>query len=735
MVLKKTDRNKWFAHSKGYNGDAQTQLEHLSGVNRIAIDRCPSFLRDDISLAAIFHDFGKYSIRFQRHLEGLETGLDHWAPGTYILLKYGLSDLAAIAVQAHHVGLKAWDQVSTLKDTLVSLEGKTLTLSSDQDLTSAFQTMIDDGLKPQNYKNGHSLERTVGSMLDARMVLSALVHGDYTDTARHMHGERRPEIKGLDAASAFNNVKKYVMALHKKASPIVTKLRNDLWESAFDAADQPPGLYELEAPTGSGKTLAMLGFALRHIAKHPEFEQRRIIVVLPFLSILDQTIKEYRNALGKYADDILEHHSLADWRKFNEEDGESENHKRAEALSEDWTAPIIITTSVQFFESLFTAHPATSRKLCSLSKAVILLDEVQSLPQKLIIPTLQALSRLCHPDYGSTVVVATATQPLFSRFTEQVENDEKNVGWHPISIAPRSIGLYKRTYRYQIDWSRCLEPVAWENLAHELATHKRVLCIVNTRKDARRLAELLVNFHIDIPIFHISTNMCSAHRRSIIDNEAIKNRDSSCILISTQCVEAGVDLDFPVVYRALAPLDSIAQAAGRCNRSGITTGLVFVFLPENVAYPGKQYEQGAQLSLSLLREYGKLDPQDPKVFDLYFQRLYSITAHAGSSRQIEQAISEANFPKIDRLYQLIEHRNLCHIIVPYVGAPVIPYRLTTSFFRTIQPFIVEANTKDVRNSAWIGSPLAGTDDWFVLADSHAYDDLVGLRLDEEIPIL
>lgn len=725
----------WLAHSKGYSGQEQSQYQHLSEVEKGAIQRIPDFLKPDVRLAALFHDFGKYSVRFQRRLKGLESGLDHWSAGAHLLLKHKLSDLAAIAVHAHHVGLGAWGQVSTLKNDLVSLEGKTLTLSSPQELNDAFQAMLNDGFRPQEYQIERHLKRTVGSMLDARMVLSALVHADYADTAKHMRGEIRPEASRLDAESAFKCVYEYVTSLGAGASSTVRGVRTDLWNAVLKAADKPPGLYELEAPTGSGKTLAMLGFALRHIANHKESDLRRIVVVLPFLSILDQTVKEYRKALGVHATDILEHHSLADWRKSDEEDGESEERQRAESFSEDWQAPIIITTTVQFFESLFTAHPGTSRKLCALSKSVILLDEVQSLPQHLITPTLRALSRLCHPDYGSTVVVATATQPLFSRFAEQVEHDGENVGWRPSPMAERTVGLYKRTCRYQIDWSRCHEAISWESIADELANMDRTLCIVNTRKDARHLTELVIKRNPRSPVLHLSTNMCSAHRRAILDFEALKDRTAPCLLISTQCVEAGVDLDFPVVYRALAPLDAIAQAAGRCNRGGMGTGHVVVFLPEDAVYPGDRYEQGAMQTLSLLNELGELDPQDPEVFDLYFRRYYDLSANAGTSKKMEQAINEADFPEVDKLYRLIEHRNLFHIIVPYNGVLGIPARLTGAYFRNVQPYVVDANIKDAENSAWLGSPLTGTTDWFVLSDKYAYDERVGLRLDQEIPII
>lgn len=714
----------------------QTLKDHLFKVEARAIRRCPVFLLNDVKLAALFHDFGKYSFLFKKRLEGLESGLDHWSAGAHLVLQNNLSELAGVAIHAHHVGLGAWSQVSALRKELVSLENRKLTLPNRNALNEAFQAMLDDGFAPQNYKEGRRIKRTVGSMLDARMVLSSLVDADYADTARHIRGEEKQVVSPLNAESALVMLKKHIASLNNTsgASKDVIKVRGDLLGAALEAAESPPGLYELEAPTGSGKTLAMLGFALQHIVHHKKLGLRRIVVALPFLSILDQTVKTYREALGKYAANLLEHHSLAAWRKSGEEDGESDERKIADALSQDWEAPIIITTTVQLFESLFTDHPSTSRKLCALSKAVILLDEAQSIPQRLITPTLRAISRLCHPDYGSTVVVATATQPLFSRFAPEVKNDHENVGWTPISIANRSLGLYKRTRRYEIDWSRCATPIGWENIADEIDQEERALCIVNTRKDARYLAKLVLERSPAAPVIHLSTNMCAAHRRMVLDLKAIKNRTEPCLLISTQCVEAGVDMDFPVVYRALAPLDSIAQAAGRCNRGGMGIGHVRVFVPENAVYPGRDYECGAQQTLSLLKEHGNLDPQYPKIFDLYFKRFYDLKAYAGTSKKMEQAIKEADFPTVAKLYRLIEHREMLHIIVPYPGVPIIPYRLDGSFFCDVQPYVVEASRKDAALSPWLGSPLSGTDDWYELIDKTAYHEVFGLCLDNEIPI-
>lgn len=725
----------WLAHSRGHLGSEQTQQEHLSEVEKRAVSRCPGFLLADVRLAALFHDFGKYSSLFKKRLEGVVSGLDHWSPGAHLLLESGRSDLAGVAVHAHHVGLGAWSQVSTLRKNLASLEGRMLTLSDREQLNDALRAMLGDGFRPQEYRTGRKLRRTVGSMLDARMVLSALVDGDYRDTARHMRGEQRPKAPDLDAEGAFSVLQAHIASLGEGASVDVRAVCGDLWVAACEAAKGPPGLYELEAPTGSGKTFAMLGFALRHIAANKQKHGlRRIVVVLPFLSILDQTVKEYRKALGTHANGLLEHHSLAEWRKSGEEDGQSHEHRMAEALSEDWEAPIIITTTVQLLESLFTDHPGTCRKLCALSKAVILLDEVQSLPQHLITATLRAISRVCHPDYNSTVVVATATQPLFSRFAAEVEREGDNVGWNPIPVAARSLALYSRTRRYEIDWQGCESPISWDEIADELATENRALCIVNTRKDARVLTELVKNRKPEAPVIHLSTNMCAAHRRDVLKQDTLLKRTKPCLLISTQCVEAGVDLDFPMVYRALAPLESIAQAAGRCNRAGAGAGHVRVFQPEDAHYPGKTYEQGALQTLHLLRELGHLDPQEPAVFDDYFRRLYNLRDHAGTTKKMELAIQEADFPEVARLYRLIDRRNLLHIVVPYGDAPEPPYHLTGAFFRNIQPYVVDANRKDAEHSPWLGSPLKETENWYVLTDKTPYDNLLGLRLDHELPI-
>lgn len=736
----------WIAHSAGASGQEQTMQEHVGNVTfgtskwplLGAANRCPPFLAQDVIYAGLFHDFGKYSTLFKKRLKGEVSGLDHWAPGAHFLLKNDLSELAATAVHGHHVGLGKWAQVSLLKDDLLSVEGRKPTLEA-ADLVEALRAFVADGFTLDGMSRGRKLEPAVGSMLDARMVLSALVDADYADTAHHRRGEIRPQASSLDLDRALADLHNYIATLGAGASAEVKSVRAALRQAVIKAAQRETGLFTLEAPTGSGKTLAMLEFALRHMKRHPEL--KRVIVALPFLSITDQTAREYKNALGHQADAtrLLEHTSLADWRRElrgnEDENGPDDQRRRAEeAFSEDWLPPIVVTTTVQLFESLFSNHPGTCRKLCSVANSVILVDEVQTMPRPLLSATARALSRLAHPDYGCSIVLSTATQPLLSRFEEAVGKEKENAGWKPVSIIPRDAGLYEKTKRYKIDWSACDEALSLEALAENLAQRERALCIVNTRNHARLLGELAIQTKPKSPVRHLSTSMCAAHRRHVL-GEKLLERDQPCILISTQCVEAGVDLDFPVVYRALAPLDAIAQAAGRCNRAGAGAGEVYVFKLEEEVYPGKLYEQGAQQTDSLRKQVKHLDPQDPAVFDQYFALLYSNENIPGTTKELEKAIQERDFPEVARIYRLIEHQDVVHVLVPYPGAPDVPERLTSRFFREGQPFVVDASRKDAASSLWISPPLPGTEDWYALSDPKAYDHMFGLRLDKELPAL
>ena len=718
----------WYAHSAKDGKPWQTIRCHTQAVSEGARDRAPLFLKDDAYLAGLFHDLGKYSPLFKKRLEGEASGLDHWTPGAYALLRTRFSTYGGIAVHAHHVGLGPFRRVGSLGDEYRSLEGRTLTLEEGE-VKGAVQALQTDGFTFAKAQGPGAFSPRVASMLDVRFVLSCLVDADHSDTAAHFKGVHRPEGRKLDVPKALASLEE---AIERKSNgemaPEVRALRADLRAAARQAADAERGLFALEAPTGAGKTLAMLEFALRHMARHSgEGGLRRIVVVLPFLSVLDQTVKEIKAALGVGNEDVFQHHSLAPWR-----DADGKTGARGRELAEDWDAPIVVTTSVQFLQTLFADKTVPLRKLHALSRSVILLDEIQTVPRPLALATMRALARLAAPEYGCSVVLSTATQPGWEAHAHRLDAQESP--YRPTAMAPRSLGLFGRIERYRVDWSRVERPMGWDEVARELVEARRVLAIVNRKDHARLLTEAVERAGWRGPLLHMSTNLCPAHRERVLADPSIHAGD--CVFVATQCVEAGVDLDFPVVYRAVAPLEAIVQAAGRCNRHGNGAGEVRVFKPEDERYPGPAYEAATRETLKALEiADGKLDLQDPAVFDLYYPRIDSLSNDPLTTAKLERAIEEGDFPEVARIYRLIEERDVVHVLVPYPGAPEVPPALTADWFRKAMRYSVSAFRKPVMEATF-AQPISEDGRWWRVTDEIGYDpERLGLRLDAELPIL
>lgn len=729
----------WYAHSAGVDGAWQTMSAHTEAVSTGAKARLPEFLAEDGYLAGLVHDFGKFSVLFRERLAGRESGFDHWTPGAYLLLRAGLSQVAALVVHGHHVGLAPWGAVCTLKDQYRSLEGRKLTLE-ETDITNAVREMKAEMGLDLSGASKTDVSPSVAGMLDTRFVLSAVVDTDHSDTAKHFTGHCRSTGRQIDADAALAALER---AIHGKSkgemSRGVRAMRELLRASASEAALLPRGLFTLEAPTGSGKTMAMLEFALRHLKEHGGKDGlRRIIVVLPYLSLLDQTVSEIRAALGNEAADLFEHHSIASWRNS---DGVENALGRERA--EDWDAPIVVTTSVQFLQTLFANKTVPLRKLHSVGRSIILLDEIQSIPRPLALATMRALARLASPEYGGTVVLSTATQPAWE--PHAIRFSGKESPFSPVTIAPRSLGLFDQVRRFQVDWTRVRQATNWDALARELIEEGRVLIIVNLKAHARQLAQAVRRAGWKGPLLHLSTNLCPEHRKRVLDDPSIGSGD--CILVATQCVEAGVDLDFPVVYRALAPLEAIVQAAGRCNRHGKGLGKVRVFLPEfqpgEVKYPGSAYATAADVTAKMLDEFGDLDLHRPAIFDTYYRRLDVLCDEPLTTRKMEDAIDVADFPRVAELYKLIEERDVVNVLVPYPGAPEVPQHLDerwfrglrAEWFRSAQRYSVSAHRGAVEASVW-ARWITEDRRWWQVTEADAYDvDLLGLVLDKELSVL
>lgn len=754
--------SRFLAHSPSKSGRVDTVVDHLMSVASRAAEFASAFgAADEARLAGLLHDLGKYGELFQKRLRGEAEHVDHWTAGAWQTLQFKHAGLAAaLAVQGHHIGLQRAE-----KQALAGLDPRAWDPTmhsqwqlSEPDIESLAQRLSEDGLSPA--PPTASIYRHTGKkvavMLDLRMLFSALADADFIETEAHFNAigqekQFRSPGPALEPARALGVLLAHTdkLARQTMANPEVTRLRADLLRACLEAADRLQGQYTLTAPTGSGKTLAMLAFALRHAATH---NLRRVVMVIPYLNIIDQTAKVYRDILQPEfgPEYVLEHHSLAGTRG---EDAVSDGEENPQdALSENWDAPLVVTTSVQMLESLFANRPSACRKLHRLAKSVILFDEVQTLPTGLAIPTLAVLSRL-QERYGATIVFATATQPAFSHLDEHVRK-WCACGWQPSGIVPAELKLFDRARRAKVVWPDLDACTSWDELAVRLASDEcqQVLCVVNLKRHAlllfQKLRELLGS---DEDLFHLSTSMCPAHRRVVLYCISRRLRDGKpCRLISTQCVEAGVDVDFPVAFRAWGPLDSIAQVAGRCNRNGRlqSPGPVHVFVPEDEVYPPNGYGQAASVARVVFKSGSNgLDLDDPAVFEEYYRELYAIARPEDRNEALLDAFRGQDFVTVAELYRLIPDASV-NVLVPYdrtaygrLADEVRKEGISRKWIRRARPHTVGLYRprQDAAVARWLEAvPAAGgrvAEDWFVYLRSEDYDSKTGLTPPESIDCL
>ena len=564
-----------YAHSTELADKAtwQTLADHSNNVSAISGRFASAFgARGLGELLGLVHDAGKASRLFQQRLEGRPIKVDHSTAGGKMLVdlfdgmgadgkaREGWGACLAYAVLGHHGGLpngRCGEKKSSLFE---RLNGDIEPFASFADIVALPEAM---GLK-----NDISLllrceqtlqEKTFGFTTLLRMLFSCLVDADYLDTEAFLDPERSAARKytGMSLRDMRERLCSYMASFPESSSP-VNQARTDIHQACVDGSLGPTGVYSLCVPTGGGKTLASLDFALSHaIANGLE----RIIYAIPYTSITEQTASTFRSLFGD--ESVLEHHS-----NYEFDEGNEQRALRERLEMENWDCPLVVTTNVQLFESIYSDRPSRCRKNHNLAKSVIVLDEVQSIPDSFLKPCLYALDELAR-NYGSTVVLCSATMPSFA---SQWLHDIK-----PVDLVPpdrRHANLFDA--RVSIEDVGKVEP---DELVSRVAECDQVLCVVSTRKAADLLFDALVEEVGNEGTFHLSALMVPAHRSYVIS--AIRRRLSdglACRVISTQLIEAGVDLDFPVVFREIAGIDSVLQAAGRCNREGrLPLGHVFVF--------------------------------------------------------------------------------------------------------------------------------------------------------------
>ncbi|NJA88087.1 CRISPR-associated endonuclease Cas3'' [Rhodocyclus tenuis] len=642
----------FLAHIRNDTLTAHLLEEHLRGVSALAAEFAAEFgAAPWAALAGIWHDLGKYRDGFQRyilqcgdpdaHIEGRVAGPEktHSAAGALWAQQYlaevdkrsgpVVARVLAYLIAGHHAGLDNW--FGGLNERFHRED----TVREGRDALAA--AIPDSILKPPGglpelkaIRSDHELNIPGRFALWVRMLFSCLVDADFLDTETFMSPGVAATRKGFAAMADLENLlagrlaqMAEEVAVRGEADTPVNRKRAEVLRACLAKAECPPGVFSLTVPTGGGKTLSSLAFALRHAVRHGK---RRVIYAIPYTSIIEQTAGIFRSIFGD--ENVIEHHS-------NVEVDEKQETARSRLACENWDAPLIVTTNVQLLESLFASRTSRCRKLHNLVGSVIVLDEAQLLPVPYLQPVVDVL-RLLVKDYGVTLVLCTATQPTLESRNgfDQARQLRGFAAGEIREIVDDVAGLYGALERVKVHLPADLNTrTSWEQLAPQIASHDAVLAVVGRRADARELY-MRVKAEDHTGLWHLSGLMCAEHRSHTIADikQALATRrqalaagqtPSPIRVISTQLVEAGVDIDFPVVYRALAGLDSIAQAAGRCNREGrLDKGEVHVFVPPKPAPPGllRMAEQATQILWEALPP--EADPMGVERFAEFFRRLY-----------------------------------------------------------------------------------------------------------------
>lgn len=732
----------------------QTLKEHLEAVAHLSGKFASEFENNDWGkIVGLLHDLGKFHPEWQRylfrnsgypdpdaHIENYGNRPNHSTAGAvYIFEKFKKSRMAnalAYVIGGHHTGLPDWNpqlyiRLFNYKQNLIldDLEKIRTIGEAKEFLESNIPTSI-----PANYKFGNSREATEQNHLWIRMLFSCLVDADFLDTAKYMG--KKEDLHYLPLEILKKRLDEYLS--EKKSDSELNKKRNEILMRCTDKAKLEPGFFSLTVPTGGGKTLSSMAFALEHAIKH---NKKRIIVAIPYTSIIEQTSKVFKygsdidedierfKSEGNFLfgeDQVVEHHSNLD--------PEDENYKNRLA-KENWDAPIIVTTNVQLFESLFAYKTSACRKLHNISNSVIILDEAQMVPTDYLGPIISVLKGLVKY-FGVTVLLMSATQPALkgkigsdTAIIDGLENVTE------IIDNPDSLALKFKRVQIHIP-QNLTERKSYEEIAEELKLYDRVLCIVNRKDDCRQIHKLMPQETI-----HLSGYMCGEERSEVVSD--IKNKlknNESVRVVSTQIVEAGVDIDFPVVYRALSGLDSIAQAAGRCNRENKLKdgGKVIVFNPPKPSPTGflRKCEDAGK---AIIRNKTELE-LIPSIYNEYYKYLYSNLIsfdRADFKYHILNSSSDFifSFKTFAQKFNMIDSAKQYSIIVWYKSTDSkkdsrtlieqLKYSPSKELLRKLQRYIVnipENMFKHIKNANYIES----INGYWVQCDENLYKPGLGL---------
>ena len=709
--------------------------EHLHGVGKRAEAYAQVFGNGDWArVAGLWHDLGKYSAEFQRriksvsgydpeaHLEGQVGRVDHSTAGAqWAIDQFGRHGrILAYCIAGHHAGLPDWHTSETKGAALKAR------LDDISHLKRTLSQAIPHEILSQPQPTSALLGKKEDFALWVRMLFSCLVDADFLDTEAFMDADTAAQrLNILTLSDMLPRFNAWMEAQFSQASPTrVNHIRAEVLQQCRNKAHEAPGLFSLTVPTGGGKTLSGLAFALEHAVLHGK---RRIIYAIPYTSIIEQTANVFRDI---FPDEVIEHHSNLDPERET---------ARSRLVAENWDATLIVTTNVQFFESLFAARTSRCRKLHNIVDSVVVLDEAQLLPPEFLQPILDAMNALVR-HYGVTFVLSTATQPALGTL-RTFQNTLRGLDTvREIIDAPEALShdLERVTVTWPHDFHLAQD---WEAIAQQVEQHPCVLAVVNSRTDARELHRRLPEGTI-----HLSALMCGEHRSDVIKHIKQKLRDGEAVrVVSTQLVEAGVDVDFPVVYRALAGLDSIAQAAGRCNREGeMERGEVMVFVPPRPA-PRGHLRRATETTVSLLS--GSSDHTlTPDLFSRYFEHFYMrapsldtyditalLTPQGGNDDPLK-----VQFRTAAQRFRLIDESGYRSILVRYGDSPGLLGRLQKAgperwLMRKLQRYTVSLPEYQFRKLQAQGDIFEIYSGIFAQTADMLYHPQLGVLLDDTNP--
>ncbi|WP_314624746.1 CRISPR-associated helicase Cas3' [uncultured Selenomonas sp.] len=654
-----TKSSAYLGHLDEKTGRAQLLRDHLTGVADLAGRFAAAFGEEEMGrLLGLYHDVGKYSREFQAYIRAGEEekkkrrgSVDHSTAGAQEIakLRQGAAAPLAFCIAGHHAGIPNRGERADPEGS-ATLLGR-LKRKGLPDYR-AYRTENDAPAAVPSALYAQVAAEAFPAMLYTRMLFSCLVDADFLDTEDFMAAGKvgREGFASLD--TLLERLQKSLeekflkpkteKEKQKRQLPINEKRSALLAQSIAAGKEAKGNLYRLTIPTGGGKTISSLAFAL-HYAAHAKRKRKRIIYVIPYTSIIEQNAAVFRELLGE--ENVVEHHQHVDY-----DDAQDTDMNRKRLATENWDAPVIVTTNVQFFESLFSNRPSKCRKLHNLAESIVIFDEAQMIPLDYLRPSLAAIEALVR-HYACTAVLCTATQPPLGQFFSE--------DMQPLEICPalmENAAFFRRT-KISLREGTMTE----EELAEEMAAHAQVLCIVNVKKTAQHVFDLLEEEEGN---YHLSTNLYPVHREQVLAEIRARLKDGKpCRVISTSLVEAGVDLDFPCVLREINGLDSIVQAAGRCNREGRRSAeesVVHVFSLEKLA---RNAQLAARLTKLVAREYGD-DMANPLAIQRYFEELYDVSGPVRLDKEeIMDKIEEWAFADVAEKFRFIADKTKA-VLVP-----------------------------------------------------------------------